>query len=146
MPTSGKSVLMDGFKNDFWNPIDFVLPGTSALDTIFDGRGLQGAQKQFENQLFLDNSAREFNANEAAKQRAWEEMMSNTQYQRAVKDLKAAGLNPWLAVQQGGLSGNTPSGSSASASSGGASAPSNKLTMIAGMIGTAVRMFLTKGK
>lgn len=146
MANSGSNQFMDGFKNDWWNPVDFLLPGTSAIDSLFDARGLQGAQKQFENQLFLDNSARDFNANEAAKQRAWEEMMSNTQYQRAVKDLKAAGLNPWLAVQQSGMAGNTPSGSSASASSGGASAPSNKMAMIAGMIGTAVRMFLTKGK
>ena len=146
MASSGNNVFMDGFKNDFWNPIDFLLPGTSAVDSLFDTRGLAGAQKQFENQLFLDNSARDFNANEAAKQRAWEEMMSNTQYQRAVRDLKAAGLNPWLAVQQGGMSGSTPSGSSASASSGGASAPSNKMAMVAGLIGTALRMFLTKGK
>lgn len=144
--TSGKDTMMDGFNNNWWNPIDFVLPGSSAIDTLFDSRGMHAAQKQFENQVFLDNSAREFNANEAQKQRDWEEMMSNSQYQRAVKDLKAAGLNPWLAVQQSGMSGNTPSGSSAQASSGSAGMPSNKLAMVAGLIGTAVRMFLTKGK
>lgn len=144
MATSGKNVLMDGFKNDIWNPIDFVLPGTSAIDSLFDTRGLGAAQKQFENQLFLDNSAREFNAKEAEKQRAWEEMMSNTQYQRAAKDIKAAGFNPWLALQQSGFSGSTPSGSSASSSAGGAASPSNKMSMVAGMIGTAIRMFLTK--
>lgn len=33
---------------------------------------------------------------------AWEEKMRETQYQTAVKDMKAAGINPMVAYQQGG--------------------------------------------
>lgn len=73
------------------------------------------------NRLFQQQSAKEamaFSAEQAQLNRDFQERMSNTAYQRAVADMREAGINPLLAYQQGGAS--TPTGSSASgvASSG----------------------------
>lgn len=54
------------------------------------------------------------NATAAAENRDWQEHMSNTAYQRAVADMRKAGINPMLAFSQGGAS--TPSGGAATSS------------------------------
>lgn len=63
--------------------------------------------------------ANAFSATAAKNQQDYEERMSNTSYQRATADMKAAGINPMLAIDQGGAgtpSVSAPSGDAASSS------------------------------
>ena len=65
-------------------------------------------------------AANQFSADEAQKQREWEENMSNTAFQRQVADMRAAGVNPAMAMNgSGGASTpSSPAPSSVSPQSG----------------------------
>lgn len=78
-------------------------------------------------------AAMQYNSAEAAKNRQWQQEMSSTAYQRAMADMRAAGLNPILAYQQGGAS--TPNGSYASIGSSRMDAPSSSAASVSAMQG-----------
>lgn len=111
---------------------------TGGLGGIVGGLlGFEGQKDTNETNVQLARETREFNAAEAEKSRYWQgsmldatsafnaqqsainrdfqERMSNTAWQRAVGDMKEAGLNPMLAYSRGGAA--MPSGGSASVGS-----------------------------
>lgn len=86
---------------------------TNGTEAIAQAR----ASADYANQLALQNWQMQANYNsaEAQKQRDWLERMANTTYQRTVKDMIAAGINPILAASSGFGADAISSGATATA-------------------------------
>ena len=83
-------------------------------------------------------TARQFSANEAEKTRQWEKLMSDTKYQRMMKDAKKAGINPLYLIGATSSSPSSPTAQTSTASGGGASYNSKtpKLSDAKSILGT----------
>lgn len=75
---------------------------------------IQNANNANSTALEAWREAAEYNDKQAEIQRAWQERMSNTQYQRAIEDMRKAGLNPIMALANGFSGSSIGSGATAS--------------------------------
>ena len=76
--------------------------------------GFIGQQQTNQKNWDIAQAANQASAEQAARQMDFQERMRKTQYQTAVEDMKASGLNPMLAYSQGGA--GTPTGAMGSVS------------------------------
>lgn len=123
-PLSDSDQVLEGFGRTWLGQVFGLNAGQDVRDWQ---RDQAAANNDFYRNLQLLQEQNIFNSAEAQKNRDFQERMSNTAYQRAMQDMKTAGLNPILAYQQGGAS--SPSGSSASSGSGGSSRSSRSKTV-----------------
>lgn len=111
-PSSSQSTLINEYRQSqnsgiskFFGSLTDLIP---ALVNRITAGELTGAERE-------QNA---FNAQQAEIDRQFQADMANTQYQRGVADMREAGVNPALAIGNGGAA--APSGSTASGSGSGA--------------------------
>lgn len=90
------------------------------------------------------NAAMNYNSAEALANRNFQERMSNTSYQRAVEDMRKAGLNPILAFANGGAS--TPGGSGATITGASMGMPSSSALGVSTMNGNVPTSYYSRSE
>jgi hypothetical protein len=90
------------------------------------------------------NAAMNFNSAEALKDREFQERMSSTAYQRAVEDMKKAGINPILAYANGGAS--TPGGAGATITGASMGMPSASALGVSTMSGNVPSSYYSRSE
>lgn len=133
------------------NWLNFPTAITDALWTDnVEERAFERAEISANNQLlrdlYMQNEANKFSADQARIQRAFEKEMSDTAYQRVVEDMKKAGINPIMALSNGGAdSSQGASASASSARSSGSNYSSNQKSSLGNLL-ALIAGLVTKGK
>ena len=90
------------------------------------------------------NAAMSYNSAEALANRNFQERMSNTAYQRAVEDMRKAGINPILAYANGGAS--TPGGSGATITGASMGMPSSSALGVSALNGNVPTSYYNRSE
>lgn len=123
--------LVDGFTGGLGTLASSAIGLLGGKETNETNMGLNSAQMAFNAEEA--QKSRDFNSWQADKSMAFSERMANSEWQRGVQDMEAAGINPMLAIAKGGNS--APSGQMG----GGATASSGSMIPMQNKVAAAMQ-------